>query len=653
MKKIMWLFNILLPFFSLLSTSEAVSPKVNEIAEEIQRGGGKVCVYDIPQDEGRSDAVGYIKDIHQQLFSNLESIDASKLDEEALKQKLQDNFILYTTIGSRMFNAVTGPLHITIDGGKLHWKGVTAPVSELRLIFVGKNPYGRGHCVVYCAGSNRLIKNINVLMHGPCSYHIFQGDKLLKEGGDNLSRGEAVEDVEQFFTTLQRVHPDLLAKVNLEDYRALKKQTLDDIAHKLDKDGMLTVEDLAFSLYRAAAFFGDGHTRIMWRLQPNESNTAGKRFPPYILGYDNGRFVIAASDDNNLKGMQILSINGRPMIECLRPILDRCSGETVAFKVSQFVDDQTFWYSFCKLYVSPAPLTLGLRDGQGKEIGRKVETVEYADFQRLSSAEPASKLKQLWQQGAQVRFFDSGKIAHFIYPQFIYGNQEKKKIDAVFQKIKAQGAEDLVIDIRGNGGGNSAMGDFIFSYLYANPFRAFSKVRAKLSRDVLSPNYLNHMQASMPKEYRAKYRQIVRKFEGFEGLVVTEQFPENSASKPAAFFPGRKFLLVDNGTFSSASDFAAMFRDYGLGPIVGYETGGLSVCFGDVYSFNLANSGISCGVSWKQFFNPKPRFGDDQHGVIPEVPVNETLLRPYINEEDPILAFTLDHIKKTRKGHKG
>jgi hypothetical protein len=62
---------------------------------------------------------------------------------------------------------------------------------------------------------------------------------------DRISKGEAVEDVHQFFSTLQRVHPDLLAKVSLDDYIKLKQQTVDDIDKKLDKDGKISVDDLA------------------------------------------------------------------------------------------------------------------------------------------------------------------------------------------------------------------------------------------------------------------------------------------------------------------------------------------------------------------------------------------------------------------------
>jgi hypothetical protein len=132
-------------------------------------------------------------------------------------------------------------------------------------------------------------------------------------------------------------------------------------------------------------------------------------------------------------------------------------------------------------------------------------------------------------------------------------------------------------------------------------------------------------------------------------MVVTALLGmERPASKRDAFFSGRVFLLVDGGTFSSASDFAAMFRDYRVGTLLGSETGGLPVCFGDCFGFALEHSGLRCSVSWKQFFGPKPRPGDDEHGVLPDIPATRKQLRAYRGEADPVLAFTVNHIKQTR-----
>jgi len=450
---------------------------------------------------------------------------------------------------------------------------------------------------------------------------------------DRIPQAKAVADVRQFFLTLQRVHPDLLAKVDLKEHIKLKQQTLEGVAEKLDANGKIAVAQLAYLLYYAAAFFQDGHTSVQWQFEPNEENTHGKLFPPFLLGYDNGRFVVAASTDKSMEGLEILSVNGEPVREFLRPILDRCSGETLVFKAVRFAHNQAFWYSFSGLLASTSSLSLKLRNAQRKQSERSVGTVSIADFQKLDD-KSLERLRQHLDQGTQVHFLDSDRIAHFVYPAFRSSEDEKKKIDGIFKEIKARKSLDLIIDIRGNGGGTSNVGDFIFTYLHKGRFCQFSGSRNRLSADVLS---------SVAKDWG------IPEDAEIDGLIVTWRTSEQSARKPRAFFTGRTFLLVDNGSFSSAVGFASMFRDYGIGEILGSETGGIPNCFGDQYSFNLKNSGIPCGVSWKQFFCPKPRPGDDEHGILPDIPMSDKLLRAYQKEDDPVLAFTLDHIKKTRR----
>lgn len=92
-----------------------------------------------------------------------------------------------------------------------------------------------------------------------------------------------------------------------------------------------------------------------------------------------------------------------------------------------------------------------------------------------------------------------------------------------------------------------------------------------------------------------------------------------------------------------------MFRDYRAGMIVGYETGGVPICYGESIGFHLKNSRIEFTVSDKMFWPSEPRPGDDEHGVLPDVPLNAELLEPYRSDPDPVLAFTLAYLRNARE----
>ena len=50
-------------------------------------------------------------------------------------------------------------------------------------------------------------------------------------------------------------------------------------------------------------------------------------------------------------------------------------------------------------------------------------------------------------------------------------------------------------------------------------------------------------------------------------------------------------------------------------------------------------------MSATQILPPQAWPGDEEHGVIPDVPLNEANLAEFKNERDPALAFTLRYIR--------
>ena len=624
------------PLILLLATlsSAATGP---ELIFDTTFTSARVFAYDLPEPDGRAEAMAYVKAMRDRFKPGAEIVDVSG-NPAGLKEKLRAGFILYTTLGekSRLLRLATARLGWRLENGEFQWRDVSAQAAGIRFLLVGRNPYSKGFCAIYATGSNRALAGINGLFHGQASYHVFQGSQLLREGfydgkfvsRETISRAAALADVNQFFSTLRRVHPQLLAKVSEAEYRDLRRQTIAGVAGKADSNGQVPVEEMASLLYYAAARFQDGHTAVWWQTPLNDWNTRGRRFPSFRLRFVNGLFLVAAARDRSIVGAEVLAVNGVPVRDFLRPVLDRCSGETLAFRAARFIDQQPFWYYLTNLFGAGATCTLTLRDARGDSREAAVETLNYAEYRAFDEQDRAATF-QPNRQGTAVEFFDSGATAHFLYPAFQLSPEEKKKVDRVFEEIKTRKVRNLVLDVRGNGGGQSVMADYIFRYLYDGKFRSLSKIRFKGSWDILPqlPRW------SVPIAFFCR------------GRSITISVGEHTAPKPGAFFSGRVYLLTDNGSYSMATDFAAMFRDYQAGTIVGYETGGLPNTFGGPHPFTLKHSRIPCAVAWTQLFAPRPKPGDDQHGVLPDVPLTGAMLAGFQDEKDPVLAFTLHYIQ--------
>jgi len=600
-------------------------------------GHSKLIVYQLPDGDGRAEAVRYIEQIRDDNKRGTSIIDIGA-NPSSFKRKLKDGFILYTTFGDKasLLRLATRQLDWTISGGNLQFREVSVPLKESRMILVGKNPYGRGYCAIYAAGSNRGLVDINDLYDGPSSYQISRGDQLTRVGiydekfvsHERVSKAAALEDINQFFATLHRVHPDPLRGHTEQDLRKLKEDTVAAIKSKFDSHSEIAVEDLASELKHAAAWFKDGHTSVYWGTPVNQWNARDKRFPAFRLEFDNGRFLIAAARDQSIVNQELVAVNGTPVLDFLRPILDRCSGETLAYRTSQFLSDELFWYYLTNLFTGSGSYTLKFLDTNGQLREAVLDTLNLADYRAFLKQGSAARFRPN-HEGINVEFLNSGATAHFLYQTFHSSSEAKKRIDQIFADIKAKGSRDLIIDLRGNPGGQSDMGEHIFEYLYPDKFRLIRKIRFRASWDTT-------------RDVPIWARPLVFVLQGH---TVSHSIGEHSPRKPDAFFNGRTFLLVDNGSFSMASSFTTMFRDYKAGTVIGYETGGMPITFGGPHHFRLKNSHIPCIVSNSQILPPMEWPGDGEHGVIPNVPVTEQSLAEFKNEKDPVLAFALHYIK--------
>jgi len=188
--------------------------------------------------------------------------------------------------------------------------------------------------------------------------------------------------------------------------------------------------------------------------------------------------------------------------------------------------------------------------------------------------------------------------------------------DSMFSTLREKDIKDLVIDIRYNGGGNSRVGDVLLKHISPEPFAQFGKTYIRVTQTT---------QSLSGKRYE----------ETGEFCYPEDISKRKKALSPSKRFNGNVYLLTSHTTFSSASSFAWAFKTFHCGTVVGEETGGMSVHYGDVLTYTMPHSHLSCNISHKRFWQPGAD-ENDIHGVIPDI----------ICPQEEALNTTLQMIKK-------
>jgi hypothetical protein len=325
-----------------------------------------------------------------------------------------------------------------------------------------------------------------------------------------------------------------------------------------------------------------------------------------------------------LAGARLLQIDGRPFDEAMAPIFARVSGERQAFRMICFLNNQETLWALIRP-VQGEEMTITVRRGMDEPQTVKVPLISQARYRQELPA-----VRHVYPTGSH-EFHHDGRTCYWRYDSFNASDQGTKAIDAVFKDIREHNARNLIIDLRFNGGGNSKAAEHILNYLTSKPYRDFSRIDIKLSRQLLKVQDLGML---------GPFARLL------QGRVVSSKGDRMTPADLGYKFEGSVYALVGPYTFSSAGDFTHVLQDFHLGTLIGQETGSLRQCFGDCPNFQMPHSNLSFSVSTKRFYAPVPKPGDSAHGSLPDILITDDHLAPFMSTQDPELAFTLDLIEK-------
>ena len=237
-----------------------------------------------------------------------------------------------------------------------------------------------------------------------------------------------------------------------------------------------------------------------------------------------------------------------------------------------------------------------------------------------------------------VAYLRPGPFYNFEQPDQAWDNSAFVRfIDEAFAAFIEAEAEQLVIDLRNNPGGDNSFSDVIVSWFADQPFTFASAFYIRSSKEAKASNQVrldaNPGQTEGVSVFFGRRYEEVPFGESFEFPI-----PE-VATRTGERLTGAVYVLIDRHSNSNAVNVAAMIQDYGFGEIMGEKTADFATSYGAMETFSLPNTGFVVGFPKAHIIRPSGDLKND--GVTPDVALPSPIAP---TKTDVVLEAALRHI---------
>lgn len=401
----------------------------------------------------------------------------------------------------------------------------------------------------------------------------------------------------------------------------------------IDKiEATTTAHTTAESLYRrlapALAELGDAHTGLdpYTNAYQRFRGANGLLFPLELRVVERRAFVMANYEPEQSipLGSELASVDGLPMSTYLDRLGRYVGAERVALRDSFVAQDIRAYMWHADML---APFTVAFYT----PTGRKVTVILHGATVAAIHAWDNSNAGYEALTPFRLQYVARGSVGVLTIHSFDNPDGWRDFPGRLVGDLKKHRARALLIDLRENAGGGTEASDALLSLLAHQRFRDFSEANIKVS-------------AATKSAYgKDRYIDIYGSdaWDAPDGSLLRQTVDWKNPIASQSAFPGRVYVLIGSGTFSTAAIFAAAAQDCHVATILGEESGGLPTLYGESFSFNLPALGLEGTVSTKFFVRPN---GDrSSRGVIPDHPIAATAPDA---PSDPELAAAITYALK-------
>ena len=416
---------------------------------------------------------------------------------------------------------------------------------------------------------------------------------------------------------------NVLIEAHASLYRYQSKAGLDSAFLKATAQLNKPMTEVGFwkVLQPVIAGIRSGHTALFY----SQSYVAWQnKYPvdyltPNLAFQDNQLFLHVKSKDTLKRHfVQVKSIDGLPADQIIHTLKEYVSGEGTS---NQWTDYQLQGIQFSSLY--------------GKVFGYKpvydlqvIDTLNNSKTLHIKATHAKHTMggdeikQQLENQKDELN-----KVVSVDYPAgmpftavlkikgFTYFNYYLSFHEQFFKRIQDDKIKNLVIDTRGNTGGLAVIGGDLMRYLVKNQFTEIEATQVPVNKITFNDYLLHNAGNDLPQKTTDKVQPYDYSWWQRPKLYPAAEY----------HFDKKIYLLIDKGTFSAGSIFAASLKNQCKVTVIGEETGGAEAgSDGGFSTIKLPNSGMLLHL---------PRFWESttasdhhsKHGLIPDIVVKNDI----------------------------
>lgn len=401
--------------------------------------------------------------------------------------------------------------------------------------------------------------------------------------------------------------------------------------------------------YKVVASFlsliGDGHMKVEFPAYFYDANFENRKKLPFKLHIQGEEAFVTEnySGKRLLDHARITSLNGKPIKTLIGNMADLIpsDGFNLTGKYYKLSDSFDFYYS----------LVSGTSDSIHIEFIPNGQTSIQSTSLSLITESTIQQILVDKHQAPSQNTFDYKRVKDVgVITLKTFNNPDgfQSFVNESFKEIAESNLKRLILDLRGNGGGEESNAMHLYSYLTQKPFLYYDRYEVNASPNktfdqastLVSFETLNFF--SSISAIDSENRCILSDLEPLEGRFLDPK--ELIHPKSENHFSGELVVLIDGGSFSATSEVCAIMKRDDRAIFIGEETGGgFDGNTSGIYDqITLPNSRITIRIPLVKYVSAvKGASFPFGRGVIPDFPVKtygET-------KGDPFMDFAMKHLE--------